>query len=140
MTPGPHGDGAASKFIDRRIEELGDWRGERLAEVRRLIHEADPDVVEEQKWKKPTNPDGVPVWSHDGILCTGESYRTNVRLTFAKGALLKDPKGLFNASLKGNSLRAIVIREGERIDAAAFKSLIRAAVELNESVAAARRK
>ncbi len=140
MTPNPRRDGTASEFIRKRIEELGDWRGERLAEVRRLIHEADTDVVEEQKWRKPTNPDGVPVWSHDGIICTGETYRDNVRLTFAKGALLKDPKGLFNASLKGNALRAIVIREGDRIRESAFKNLVRAAITLNKSNAAQRRK
>ena len=133
MTPNPRKVGTASEFISKRIEELGDWRGERLAQVRRIIHEADPEVVEEQKWRKPSNPDGVPVWSHDGIICTGETYRNNVRLTFAKGAQLKDPKGIFNASLKGNALRAIVLHEGDAIKEAALKNLIRAAVALNES-------
>ena len=133
MTPNPRKAGTASEFISKRIEELGDWRGERLAQVRRIIHEADPEVVEEQKWRKPSNPDGVPVWSHDGIICTGETYRNNVRLTFAKGAQLNDPKGIFNASLKGNALRAIVLHEGDAIKEAALKNLIRAAVALNES-------
>lgn len=114
-----------AQLIDARIAELGDWRGEALARVRALIHEADPDVVEEWKWR------GVPVWSHDGILCTGESYRATVKLTFARGAALDDPAGLFNASLAGNTRRAIDIREGETIDAGAFKALVRAAVALN---------
>ena len=114
-----------SALIDARIAELADWRGETLAHVRTLIREADPDAVEEWKWR------GVPVWSHDGILCTGESYKRAVKLTFAKGASLDDPSGLFNASLEGNTRRAIDIHEGETIDADAFKALIRAAVALN---------
>lgn len=114
-----------SALIDRRIAELSDWRGETLGRVRALIREADPQMVEEWKWR------GVPVWSHDGILCTGESYKAVVKLTFAKGAALEDPSGLFNASLDGNVRRAIDLREGEAIDADAFKALIRAAVALN---------
>ncbi|KKW94103.1 DUF1801 domain-containing protein [Sphingobium chungbukense] len=114
-----------SALIDARIRELGDWRGETLRHVRQLIRDADPHVVEEWKWR------GVPVWSHGGILCTGESYRTAVKLTFAKGASLDDPSGLFNASLDGNVRRAIDIHEGETIDAEAFKALIRAAIALN---------
>ena len=111
----------------------GDWREETLGRMRALIQEADPDVVEERKWAKRTSPDGVPVWSHDGIICTGETYKSVVKLTFAKGASLEDPAGLFNASLDGNTRRAIDIREGEEIDADAFKELIRAAVVLNTS-------
>jgi hypothetical protein len=118
------------RLIDRRIRELGDWRGSVLGRVRALIHEADPDVVEEWKWKKATSP-GTPVWSHDGIICTGESYQQAVKLTFFRGASLKDPKRLFNSSLDGNARRAIDIREGETIDDAAFKQLIRAAVAFN---------
>jgi len=114
----------ASPLIDERIKELDDWRGEMLAKVRKIIHSADPDVVEEWKW-------GIPVWSHDGILCTGETYKSIVKLTFAKGASLKDPSGLFNSSLEGNTRRAIDIHEGENVDATAFKALIRAAVALN---------
>jgi hypothetical protein len=129
---------SASKLIDKRIVELGDWRGETLTRLRTLIKQADPKVVEEVKWRKPSNPGGIPVWSHDGIICTGETYKTHVRLTFAKGALLKAPKGLFNASLEGNALRAIVIHEGEQVDAGAFKALIRAAVALNTSGTKAR--
>ncbi len=129
---------AQSRLIDARIKKLGDWRGEVLGRVRALIKEAVPDVVEEVKWRKPTNPAGVPVWSHAGIICTGETYKDNVRLTFAKGALLKDSKGLFNASLKGNRLRAVVVREGEDIDERAFKALVRAAVALNVSRARGR--
>ena len=117
----------ASELIDARIAELGDWRGQTLSRMRKLIHEADPDVVEEWKWM------GTPVWSHDGIICTGESYKSIVKLTFAKGASLNDPAGLFNASLEGNARRAIDIHEGETIDAAAFKALIRAAVAFNTS-------
>jgi hypothetical protein len=120
----------ASRRIDARIDELDDWRGETLSRVRALINEADPDVVEEWKWQKATNP-GVPVWSHDGIICTGETYTSVVKLTFLKGAQLEDPSGLFNASLEGNARRAIDIREGEKIDARAFKALIRSAVALN---------
>ncbi|SFY39724.1 hypothetical protein SAMN04244548_04122 [Paracoccus pantotrophus] len=121
----PETDKPASELIDARIKELGDWRGETLAQLRALIHEADPEVVEEWKWR------GVPVWSHDGILCTGETYKQVVKMTFAKGAALADPAGLFNASLEGNTRRAIDLREGERIDAEALKALIRAAVALN---------
>ena len=110
-----------------------DWRSETLARVRRLINEADPDVFEEMKWKKPSQPDGVPVWSHDGMIYTGETYKSAVKLTFAKGAALKDPSGLFNSSLEGHTRRAIDIREGDTIDEKAFKALIRAAVALNTS-------
>jgi hypothetical protein len=120
----------ASEEIDQRIKELGDWRGETLARVRKLIKQADPDVVEEWKWKKATNP-GVPVWSHSGIICTGETYKNAVKLTFAKGASLEDPKGLFNSSLDGNVRRAIDIHEGDKINEAALKALVRAAVALN---------
>lgn len=116
---------SASTLIDERIEELDDWRGERLAQVREIIHQADPDVVEEWKWM------GTPVWSHDGIICTGETYKKVVKLTFAKGASLDDPSKLFNSSLEGNVRRAIDIHEGEKIDAAALKKLIRAAVAHN---------
>jgi hypothetical protein len=123
---------SASELIDRRIAELGDWRGETLSRMRKLIKEADPDVIEELKWIKPTNP-GTPTWSHDGLICTGETYKSAVKLTFAKGARLKDPKRLFNASLEGNTRRAIDLHEGERIDETAFKALIREAVALNES-------
>jgi hypothetical protein len=122
-----------SRFIDARIAELGDWRGDVLALVRALIREADPEVVEEVKWRKPTNPSGVPVWSHGGILCTGETYKDKVKLTFAQGAALPDPAGLFNASLDGITRRAIDIHEGEKVDGKALKSLVRAAVELNTS-------
>jgi hypothetical protein len=125
-------DKSPSQLIDARIKELGDWRGEVLGQVRRIIREADPDVVEEWKWQKATNP-GVPVWSHDGIICTGETYKAVVKLTFAKGAQLKDPKKLFNSSLEGNVRRAIDIREGEQVDEKAFQALIREAVALNES-------
>jgi hypothetical protein len=123
---------SASECIDQRIAELGDWRGATLSRMRKLIKEADPDVVEEVKWVKATNP-GTPTWSHDGIICTGETYKSVVKLTFAKGASLPDPAELFNASLEGNTRRAIDIREGETIDAGAFKRLIRAAVALNTS-------
>jgi hypothetical protein len=124
---------SVSELIDERIAELGDWRGETLSLLRTLIKQAAPEVVEEIKWRKPSNPAGVPVWCHDGNICTGETYKNNVRVTFPKGALLDDPKGLFNASLKGNALRAIVIHEGDKLDAGAFKALIRAAVSLNTS-------
>lgn len=117
--------------IDERIALLNDWRGEALATVRRLIHEADPQIVEEVKWVKPTNALGVPVWSHGGIVCTGEVYHDKVKLTFAHGAGLSDPHGLFNSSLTGNSRRAIDIRQGEELDAEAFKELVRAAVAAN---------
>src|SRR5262245_51207454 len=120
----------ASAFIDEKIEQLGDWRGTTLAKVRKIIHEADPEIVEEWKWAKPKSP-GTPVWSHSGIVCTGETYKNVVKMTFAKGAALKDPGGLFNSSLEGNVRRAIDIHEGEKIDEAALKDLIRAAVALN---------
>jgi hypothetical protein len=125
-------DQSASEEVDERIAALGDWRGETLRRLRELIREADPDVVEEVKWKKASSP-GVPVWSHDGMICTGESYKNKVKLTFAKGASLDDPAKLFNSSLDGNARRAIDIGEGEEIDAEAFKALIRAAIALNES-------
>jgi hypothetical protein len=124
---------AASELIDKRIVELGDWRGETLSKIRKLIKEADPDVVEEWKWM------GTPVWSHDGIICTGESYKAIVKLTFHKGASLKDPAKLFNSSLDGNVRRAIDIHEGEAVDVVAFKTLVRAAVALNASGAKTRR-
>ena len=127
---GPTETQSASELIDGRITELGDWRGEALSRIRDLIHEADPDVVEEWKWAKPTNP-GTPVWSHDGMICTGESYKSAVKLTFFKGASLDDPAKLFNSSLDGNARRAIDIHEGEKVDAGVFKALIRAAVALN---------
>ena len=122
-----------AELIDRKIASLGDWRGEMLARIRKLIHEADPDIVETVKWRKPSNPAGVPVWEHDGIVCTGETYKDKVKLTFAKGAALVDPSGVFNASLDGNQRRAVDIREGEKIDGKALKALIRAAVALNAS-------
>ena len=128
---------SASERIDKRIAELGDWRGETLSRMRKLIKEADPDVVEEIKWVKSTSP-GTPTWSHDGIICTGETYKSVVKLTFAKGASLKDPAKLFNSSLEGNTRRAIDIHEGEKVDAGAFKALIRAAVALNTSARKAR--
>ena len=128
---------AASKNITKRIQELGDWRGETLARVRQLIHDADPEIEEEWKWVKPSNP-GTPVFSHDGIVTTGESHKQVVKLTFARGAFLPDPKKLFNSSLEGNLRRAIDIREGEKLNEAAFKELIRSAVAAN-SAARARR-
>jgi hypothetical protein len=118
---------SASELITNRIAELGDWRGETLSRMRKLIKKADPDVVEEWKWM------GTPIWSHDGIICTGESYKSIVKLTFAKGASLKDPTGLFNSSLDGNTRRAIDIKEGEVVDEAAFKALVREAIALNSS-------
>ena len=127
---GSTGGKPASELIDSRIDELGDWRGETLSRMRKLIKEADPDVVEEWKWAKATSP-GTPVWSHGGGLCTGEAYKSVVKLTFFKGASLKDPAKLFNSSLEGNTRRAIDIHEGEEVDADAFKALIRAAVALN---------
>jgi hypothetical protein len=120
----PHGE-SASALIDKRIEELGDWRGETLAEVRQLVKEADPEIVEEWKWR------GTPTWSHNGLVCTGETYKSVVKMTFAKGASLEDPSGLFNSSLDGKVRRAIDIREEDRIDETALKSLIREAVALN---------
>jgi len=123
-----------SQLIDARIKELGGWRGETLARMRKLIREADPEVVEEVKWRKPSNGMlGVPVWEHDGIICTGESYKSVVKLTFAKGAALEDPSKLFNSSLEGNVRRAIDFREGDKINEKAFKALVRAAIELNQS-------
>ena len=139
---GPHeggGEPSPSHLIDARIAELGDWRGATLARVRALIKQADPDVVEEVKWRKPSNPLGVPVWEHDGIICTGETYRSVVKLTFAKGASLEDPSGLFNASLEGTTRRAIDLHEGDHIDEDALKALVRAAVALNTSARAAAR-
>src|SRR5271169_3711721 len=121
---------AASASITKRIQELGDWRGETLAHVRQLIHDADPDIEEEWKWAKAKSP-GTPVWSHDGIVCTGESYKEVVKLTFARGASVADPKKLFNSSLEGNVRRAIDLREGEKIDEPAFRQLIRAAAAAN---------
>lgn len=129
---------SASDLIDKRIAELGDWRAETLSRMRTLIKEADPEVVEEWKWAKPTNP-GTPTWSHDGIICTGETYQSKVKLTFAKGASLQDPAGIFNASLGGNVRRAIDIQEGEEVDADAFKALIREAVALNTESRSRRR-
>ena len=126
--------GTPSELIDAKIEQLGDWRGETLARIRALIRQADPEVVEEWKWR------GVPVWSHAGIICTGETYKNAVKMTFAKGAALDDPSGLFNASLDGNTRRAIDLREGDHIDEEALKALIRAAVTLNTSSAARRRR
>ena len=123
---------SASELISRRIVELGDWRGETLGRMRTLIKKADPDVVEEWKWVKPTTP-GTPVWSHDGIICTGESYKSVVKLTFAKGASLKDPARLFNSSLDGNVRRAIDIHEGEEVDESVFKALVRQAVAFNST-------
>ncbi|HEY2437189.1 MAG TPA: DUF1801 domain-containing protein [Solirubrobacteraceae bacterium] len=123
--------------ITKRIEELGDWRGETLAEVRRLIHDADPEIQEEWKWQKASSP-GTPVWAHDGGVCTGESYKQVVKLTFFRGASLDDPRKLFNSSLEGNTRRAIDIREGERLDEGAFKELIRSAVAANSAARAAR--
>ncbi len=131
------GGDSPSRLIDARIEELGDWRGETLARVRSLIKQADPEVVEEVKWRKPSNSMlGVPVWEHAGIICTGETYKDKVKLTFAKGAALEDPSGLFNSSLEGNLRRAIDFHEGDKIDEKALKALIRAAAALNISVRA----
>ena len=124
-------DATVAQRIDERIASLDDWRSDTLTAVRRLVHEADPEIVEECKWVKPSNPYGVPVWSHAGIVCTGEAYTRSVKLTFARGAALPDPTGLFNASLAGNTRRAIDLREGDTLDAPAFMDLIRAAVEEN---------
>ena len=125
-------DESPSRLIDRKIEELGDWRGKTLSRLRALIKKADPEVVEEWKWRKPSSP-GVPVWSHQGMICTGETYKSAVKLTFFKGASLDDPSGLFNSSLEGNTRRAIDFHEDDEIDEKAFTTLIRAAVSLNES-------
>ena len=123
--------GSASQQIDEKLRSLGDWRGAMLARLRRLIREADPEVVETVKWRKPSNPLGVPVWEHDGIICTGETYKDKVKLTFAKGASLDDPSGLFNSSLDGGTRRAIDLRQGDDVDENAFKALIREAAVLN---------
>src|SRR3954465_8627618 len=134
------GGDSPSRLIDARIKKLGDWRGETLARVRALIREAEPDVVEAVKWRKPSNAmRGVPVWEHDGMICTGETYKAVVKLTFANGAGLKDPAGLFNSSLEGNVRRAIDFHEGDKIDEKALKALIRAAVALNTSAPATAR-
>jgi hypothetical protein len=127
------GSGSGSAEVDARIEDLDDWRGEMLARLRAVIKQADPEMVEECKWKKPSNPAGVPVWSHDGMICTGETHKSVVKMTFAKGAFLDDPAGLFNSSLEGNLRRAIDFREGEKVNEKALKALIRAAVKLNKS-------
>ena len=138
MKPASHSkEESASAKITKRIEALGDWRGETLAHIRKLIRDADPDIVEEWKWVKATNP-GTPVFSHDGIVCTGESHKQVVKLTFARGASIEDPKKLFNSSLEGNARRAIDLREGEKINEAAFKQLIRAAVAANSAAHAQR--
>jgi hypothetical protein len=126
-------NGSDSALIDEKIRSLGDWRGATLAKLRRLIREADPDVVEAVKWRKPSNPAGVPVWEHDGMICTGETYKDKVKLTFARGASLDDPQRLFNASLDGGTRRAIDFHEGDAMDEQAFKALIGAAVALNAS-------
>ena len=126
---------SASELFDERIAAMGDWRGEALARLRALIREADPEIIETVKWRKPSNPAGVPVWEHGGIVCTGETYKDKVKLTFAQGAALEDPAGIFNASLEGNARRAIDLREGETIDEGSFKALVREAVMLNRSTA-----
>ncbi len=138
-TSHPNDETASAKISERiqELQELGDWRGETLAHVRQLIHDANPDIQEEWKWEKPKSP-GIPVWSHDGGVCTGETYKQVVKLTFFRGASLKDPNKLFNSSLGGNTRRAIDLREGEKINEAAFKQLIRAAVEANAAVRAQR--
>lgn len=133
-TDNPGGSESAAGFIDAKIRELGDWRGATLARLRKIIRDADPDVIEEVKWR------GVPVWSHDGIICTGETYKAVVKITFAKGASLSDPAGLFNSSLEGNTRRAIDFREGAEIDEAGLKNLILAAVELNKAAKAGKKK
>jgi hypothetical protein len=125
--------GFASKAAGARMKELPDWRDETLSRIRGLIKQAVPDVVEEVKWRRPANPAGVPVWSHEGIICTGQAFKDHVRVTFARGASLKDPKGLFNSGLEGNALRAIVLHEGDEFDAEGLKSLVRAAAALNGS-------
>ena len=135
MTDSATEDRTASEQIDSKIASLGDWRGATLARVRRVIRESDPDIVEEVKWRKPSNPAGVPVWEHNGILCTGETYKDKVKLTFARGASLDDPAGLFNSSLYAGTRRAIDIREGEEIDEAALEALVREAITLNASKA-----
>ena len=134
----PEGQDDPAQLIDARIASLADWRGELLARLRRFIREADPEIVEQVKWRKPSNPSGVPVWEHHGIICTGETYKGYVKLTFANGAALPDPAQLFNASLEGNTRRAIDVREGDSVDGEALKELVRAAVALNRSRSAAR--
>jgi hypothetical protein len=129
------GDESSSKPIDERIDHPGDWRGELLSRLRALIMEADPEMTEERKWRKPSNPAGVPTWSHNGLVCTGETYKNVVKMTFARGASLADPSGLFNSSLEGNTRRAIDFREDYKLDEEALKALIRAAVALNTSSA-----
>ena len=136
--PAQEADAEASRRIDEKLRLLGDWRAATLAELRRLIHEADPEVVEEVKWVKPGNPLGVPVWSHAGVICTGETYAAKVKLTFARGAALADPEGLFNASLEGNARRAIDLSEGDALDADAFRALFEEAVAENVRVQEAR--
>ena len=126
---------SGSAQIDEKIRSLGDWRGAMLARLRRLIREADPDMIETVKWRKPSNPAGVPTWSHNGLVCTGETYKSVVKMTFARGASLADPSGLFNSSLEGNTRRAIDFREDDELDEEALKALIRAAVALNTSAA-----
>ena len=138
MTKDGEGEAPASELIDAKIASISDWRGPMLARMRALIHAADPEVIETVKWRKPTNPSGVPVWEHDGIVCTGETYKGYVKLTFAKGAMLPDPAGLFNGSMGGNTMRAIDIREGAKVDEAAFKALFQAAVALNAAQKAER--
>ena len=135
MTEAAAQEGTASEQIDSKIASLGDWRGATLGRLRRLIRESDAEIIEDVKWRKPSNPAGVPVWEHGGIICTGETYKDKVKLTFARGALLDDPSGLFNASLEGGTRRAIDLREGEEIDEPAFKALVREAVTLNASKA-----
>ena len=120
-----------SVLIDASISDLGDWRGQRLAQIRQLIHDADPDAIEEVKWRKPMSPNGVPVWSHEGIICTGETYKDKVKLTFARGASLQDPGRLFNSSLDGNTRRAIDLHAGQQVDGPIFQALVRAAAALN---------
>ena len=129
-------DKSGSELIDEKLGTMGDWRGAMLARLRRLIHEADPAVEEAVKWRKPSNPAGVPVWEHDGMLCTGETYKDKVKLTFARGASIDDPSGLFNSSLEGGTRRAIDFREGDEVDETAFKALIREAVAVNGARAA----
>jgi hypothetical protein len=140
MTPPADDSRPASERIDKIIADIGDWRGETLGRMRELIRKADRDVVEEIKWAKPSNPDGVPTWTHDGIICTGEVYKEYVKLTFANGASLDDPSGLFNAGLGGGTRRAIDIREGDKVNATAFKALIKSAVAFNEAKAASKKK
>ena len=135
MTDSATQDRTASEQIDSKIASLGDWRGAALTRVRRLIREADSDIVEEVKWRKPSNPAGVPVWEHSGIICTGETYKDKVKLTFARGASLDDPAGMFNSSLDAGTRRAIDIRKGDEFDESAFKALVREAVTLNASKA-----